>query len=667
MAKRSIERVAKKAMALDAKARAALTKKVLGAKRGATPIADAKFDGLTMDSFVNYQMNMGVGAQNPLSSASYGFNPITRIRTLLEWIHRGSWLGGQAVDVIAEDMTRMGIELSGDMKPEDMEKIEEAAVVTGIWKGIKECIQWGRLYGGCIAVMMIDGQDWSTPLRLDRIGKGQFKGLLVLDRWMVDPTLFDLVTEAGPEIGMPKYYTVVADAPALPRVKIHYSRVMRQVGVELPYWQKVMENLWGESILERLYDRMIAFDSASTGAAQLVYKSYIRTYKVKDLRSIATQGGKAFNALQLYVDILRRFQNLEGISLMDSEDEFEGNTSGGQGITGMANVLDQFAQQLSGALGIPLVRLFGQSPTGFNSGDTDIRLYYDSIKQRQESTLRIPVTRIYRALAQSEGIEFKEGTSIQFRNLWQLTEDQKADVATKITQAVTQAHEAGLVSDQAAMKELKQSSHETGIFTNISDEDIDAADDEPIPAAEAAMQQTAELGLGPKAPGEEGEEESGKPAAKPGKGAEEKPAKKTAKDTMQSVSRAERLFGLQVVIENPKDSHRTGFNWEAILAGDYGYIRNTVGADGDPLDCFVGTGDQIFIIDQIRKRDDGKPQFDEHKIMLGYLGMQAALSDYLRSYTDNAWERLGAITRVTAGELEDWIKGADLSLPYRRR
>ena len=46
--------------------------------------------------------------------------------------------------------------------------------------------------------------------------------------------------------------------------------------------------------MERLYDRMIAFDSATTGAAQLVHKSYLRTFKVQKLRKIATTTGYAY-------------------------------------------------------------------------------------------------------------------------------------------------------------------------------------------------------------------------------------------------------------------------------------------------------------------------------------------------------------------------------------
>ena len=230
----------------------------------------------TADSFVNFEQNLGITASNAMSSSTYGFNPITRQRTLLEWIYRGSWLGGVAVDVKADDMTRAGVDVVGEMNPKDVQELEEEAVRLGIWDKINESLKWAGLYGGSIAVLLIDGQDNETPLRLNTIRKGQFCGLLPLDRWMVEPTLYDLVTEYGPHLGTPKYYRVTSMAPALVNQKIHYSRVIRFEGIKLPYWQKVMENMWGLSVLERMYDRMVAFDSATTGAAQLVYKSYIR-------------------------------------------------------------------------------------------------------------------------------------------------------------------------------------------------------------------------------------------------------------------------------------------------------------------------------------------------------------------------------------------------------
>lgn len=440
----------------------------------------------TLDSFVNFAQRLGIGANNALSTSSYGFNPITRVRTQLEWIHRGSWLGGVAVDVVAEDMTRAGVQIKGALPPDHIEQIEEAATTLGVWPALKETVQWARLYGGAIAVMMIDGQKPETPLRLDTVGKGQFKGLLVLDRWMVEPTLNDLVQEAGPDMGLPKFYNVTADAPALPRLKVHYSRCIRLEGIRLPYWQRVMENLWGISVIERLYDRMVAFDSATTGAAQLVYKSYLRTMKVKNLREIVAAGGDIMNGLVAQFDLMRRYQGIEGITLIDGEDEFE--ATGHSAFSGLSEALAQFGQQISGALQIPLVRLFGQSPAGFGSGDNDVRLYYDGIASQQKKDLKVGVTKVYRMIAQSEGIDVPKGFSIEFRPLWQLSEGDKADVASKVVDSVVKAQESGLLNDQTAMKELRQSSGVTGVFTNITDEDIDAASVEteppPLPNAE---------------------------------------------------------------------------------------------------------------------------------------------------------------------------------------
>jgi len=198
----------------------------------------------TFDSFVNFAHKLGVGADNALTSGTYGFNPVTRNRLGLEWIHRGSWLGGVAVDCVADDMTRAGVEFLCEMDPSDQEVIETEAATLGVWDALNDTVKWSRLYGGAICVMLIDGQDMKTPLKLDAIKPDQFKGLVALDRWMVEPTLEDLVTEFGPHLGLPRFYKVQANAPSLRGQTIHYSRLAcRLVGVKLPYQQAMTENL----------------------------------------------------------------------------------------------------------------------------------------------------------------------------------------------------------------------------------------------------------------------------------------------------------------------------------------------------------------------------------------------------------------------------------------
>ncbi|ENV16954.1 MULTISPECIES: DUF1073 domain-containing protein [Acinetobacter] len=434
----------------------------------------------TADSFQNFAARVGLGAGSQHDQSTYSANYLSRNRLLVESMYRSSWVVGQVVDVVADDMTREGINMRGLQSPEDAEEINQELDRLQVWDKLNKTIKWSRLYGGAIAVMMIDGQNVSTPLNINTVAKDQFKGLIVLDRWMVVPSLEDLVTEYGPYYGMPKYYDVITDSVGLCNQKIHYSRVVRMDGVELPYWQAIAENLWGQSVIERLEDRLTIFDSATLGAGQLVYKAHLRTYKVKGLREIIAKGGRLYDALVKQIQQIRQWQSNEGMTLMDAEDTFETHQ---YSFTGLDNLLMQFGQQIAGATGIPLVRLFGQSPAGFSAtGESDLSNYYDNINQQQEGRMRTPLQTLLAVVSLSKlGKALPNSFKFDFASLWQIDEKVKADVANTVAQAVTTVEESGLISRKTALKELRQSSEVTGIFSHITDEEIEAADDDPPP------------------------------------------------------------------------------------------------------------------------------------------------------------------------------------------
>lgn len=450
----------------------------------------------TSDSFQNLMARTGIGASNLASGARYGFNPVTRNRVEMEFVYRGSWIAGMAVDCVAEDMTREGVEILSEIDPDTIESIEREASLLNVWESLAETIKWARLYGGAIGVMLIDGQDVSTPLRLDTIEKGQFKGILPLDRWMVMPSQTDLVTDYGPDFGNPKFYDVIKDARALMNMKVHHSRVIRLEGVSLPYWQKIAENGWGQSVLERLWDRLVAFDSATNGVAQLVYKAHLRTFKVKGLRDLIAMGGPALEGFVKQVEMMRAYQSNEGITIMDSEDEFDAHQFT---FSGLPDTIEKFADQISGALGVPKTRLFGMAPGGLNaSGEGDLRNYYDSIKQQQERRLKLGVMKVYDALHRSvTGDEPPEGFDVKFRSLWQMSDSDKASITTSVTDAVCKASDSGIIDRATALKELRQASQVTGIFTNVTDEQITEAEDEPPPNMGEMNGETPQSGENP--------------------------------------------------------------------------------------------------------------------------------------------------------------------------
>jgi phage-related protein (TIGR01555 family) len=441
-------------------------------------------DAMVTDGFANFNSRLGVGAvDNNLSQGHYQPNLLTRNRLQLENAYRGNWIVGNIVDAIAEDMTRAKIELRHAGDPSESSEMERAFTRMGIWGDIAEAIKWSRLYGGAITVMIIEGQDLSTPLNMDTIAKGAFKGLVTYDRWQLQPSLDDLIrVEEGAEAGMPRYYSIVnnitSGIDATLGAKIHYSRVIRFTGIQLPYFQAITEMFWGESIIERLFDRLISFDTATMGAANLVDRAYLRTIGVDGLREILAAGGKAEEGLISMFSYMRMLQNNEGLTLTDKNDNFQTHSYTFSGVT---DIILQFGQQLAGASGIPLVRLFGQSPSGMSAtGESDMRMYYDTILSKQESMLREGVQRIISATYRSlYGKPIPTDTTFEFQSLWQMSAIDKSTIANNITTAITTAYQAGILNDATALKELKQSSEITGIYTNVTDEQIEEAENMP--------------------------------------------------------------------------------------------------------------------------------------------------------------------------------------------
>lgn len=441
------------------------------------------FDLSTGDSFTNFLAKLGANTQNLQSYSQYSLSPfVTRNRIDLEAAYRSSWLVGQVVDTIAEDMTREGVTINSKLPPEDVKLIQSTFTDLNIWHELANTIKWARLYGGAIAVILTEGADYEKPLNINAIGKGRFKGLVVFDRWMLDPSFGDLVTEIGPSMGKPKYYRILPGMPALSGQRVHYSRVIRFDGIELPYYQRLAENLWGLSVVERMYDRLVAFDSATQGASQLLHKAHLRTIQVKGFREALALGGATESAVVKQFNYIRLLQTLEGLTVLDGDDNFQVHP---YSFSGISDVLMQFGEQISGATGIPLVRLFGQSPAGLSStGESDLRNYYDHINKLQESQMRAALVKLFDVVGRSVlGKSLPKGFEFEFNSLWQLSDTEKGQIAATDATTIASAYGAGLITKKIGMKELLQSSRVSGRFTNITEEDIESAKEE-VPAGE---------------------------------------------------------------------------------------------------------------------------------------------------------------------------------------
>lgn len=127
-------------------------------------------------------------------------------------------------------------------------------------------------------------------------------------------------------------------------------------------------------------------------------------------------------------------------------------------------------------------------------------------------------------------------------------------------------------------------------------------------------------------------------------------------------------FGLPLVIETPMYQPRCGKAdgkpFATVQQAHYGYIRGTKGADGDAVDCFIGPAldsELVFVVNQHNKAGE----FDEHKVMLGFLDVESARMAYLGSY-EQGWTGLGSIVPASLRAFKRWLKtGASKKTPFQ--
>ena len=646
----------------------------------------------TLDSFQNTLARVGAdpGSGNQSIGAGYSFNPVSRYRTELEFAYRGSWIVRVAVDAVADDMTRAGIELGAELSPDDGNKLFQSMVRLNVWQSFNQAIKWARLYGGAICVPIIDGQDPKTPLKIETVGPGQFKGLLVLDRWMCQPSTMDLVTiddlsrGASPaDLGLPRYYDVGAGLQGAgapySSMRIHHSRALRFDGLDLPFFQKLAENYWGLSVIEPLYDRLVAFDSTTQGAAQLVYKAHLRVWKMAEMAQLFGEDAAAAALVANRVRMVAQFQSNEGITLIDRDDELQMST---YSFAGLSDMMLQFGQQVAGSLQIPMTRLFGQAPAGLNrTGESDLRNYEDGILHQQELRLRRPVDVVLRLTARSEKVVLPEGFWWNFKQLRQLTDEQKGALATQVTGAVTQAEQQGLVSKRIAAKELQQSSRRTGIFTNIDDDYLEQLDADPPQMGEPGMEGMGAgdpgMGYPGMEPGMEGEAATGSDGSA-GTPPPEYRAPESEDAASPSTSRrrpqwhvhlgdSSRLItwhGLPIYLETLEGETRAGLRgWANPMPCHYGFFRMTGSAEGagEGMDVFVGpdeSSETVYVVNQLNPETG---EFDEHKPMVNFLTRPLALRAYQRSYSDGmASARVGSVATMSVPDFKKWLETHDV-------
>lgn len=430
------------------------------------------------DSFQNTLARMGFATPNVTEGASYPLTRLTRNYNLMTALYRNHWIVRRVIDTVAKDMIKNWVEFTSGITPEETDLINRAVRKYGIKAKLIEAIIWARLYGGSAALMVIDGdEDLEQPLNIKNIMPGQFKGLIVLDRWSgIYPQLTTVEDINSPDFGLPEFY-MITDAEHSKDIKIHHSRILRFVGDLLPLWEKMAESYWGASIIERLFDELKKRDNTSANIASLVFLSNLRVLKMQDYGQVLSiTNSKAQKSLYDTLQAQNILMNNMGLYVLDKDDDFQVFS---QSFSGLEDIYEKFMLDIAGASNIPATRLFGRSPAGMNStGEGEETNYNNDIEQEQENSLRFQLDKLFPVIAMSVLGYLPDDLDFNFNPVENISQKEIAERIYRSTEAVRGAYTDGIISQQIAMKELKHLGKRLGVFTNITDEDIDMASNE---------------------------------------------------------------------------------------------------------------------------------------------------------------------------------------------
>lgn len=437
----------------------------------------------------------GLGTSN--DKATQGV-PVWRTRWTpeqLEALYRFNVYAAMYIDKIGDEATRKGWRLEiPNTEPEDLAKEQERFDKRlRIPSTIADGVRWGRLYGGCIAVMVTEedmaptppGRSphaWlQTPLRPERVRRLCALPLFTCtaeaypDSWETDVR--------RPEYGEPSIWYVQPDVQyggvadeirTIEQVEgwgdfgngvlIHRSRVIWFRGNVLP--RRVRNRYSGvdDSVLERSWDAIQSVTSADQAMAVLTHELKIDVIKLAKLSAIATSD-EGEQALHRRLKQIAQGKSLLNAIVIGDDEDFAQHHSP---VTGFADLHDKAEGTFSAASQIPKTAVYGEPPSGLNTdGESHRDNWFRTVAAWQETYLRPRLEALYRVVLASDdgptGGQIPEDWSIEFADLDQPTTETRVKNLHTLAMAANEMVKMGVLSLEQATRVLVAVAAQMGV------------------------------------------------------------------------------------------------------------------------------------------------------------------------------------------------------------
>lgn len=365
----------------------------------------------------------------------------------LDNLYKSNATASKIVDKPVQDMMRQGYYFGG-IAGKELKKLGAEFDRLKLDVHLSRAMRLSRLHGkSYILLATADNMTLDTPINT---GKGLSYITTLSVSQLAAGNEMRPASEAQGCYDKPVYYRLQKGAGSTGTEIIHHSRI-----IEIKWGD-------GDSVLQNIHSELLRFASVNANAASLVHEAKIDIIKTPDLANQIQNQGDAIVKRFALVGMLK---GNNGTVLLDKEEDYQSKT---YNFSGLPDLMQEFAVQLSGVADIPFTILFGRSPAGLNStGEHDLKNYYDTVGSYQRDYLRPVLQKLLNMI--SGYLLPNEDITLIFSPLWQIDEKTLSEIEKNNAERDIKYLENGIVTEAQIAKQLV----EQDTYTVIDDEHIE--------------------------------------------------------------------------------------------------------------------------------------------------------------------------------------------------
>ena len=363
----------------------------------------------------------------------------------LAYTYKSNGFAKLAVDLPVSDCFRNGgyVLDSATLESDELKHLQEYMEEHDT-EIIKQCLRWGRLYGGGLILVNTD-QDPDTPFNPETIHNKNVE-FLACDRWQCYPEAQSLY--------LAKKFILQDNTmgEAGNNVEFDVSRVKTFTGEVQPYFIRNQLQGWGASIFESIIPQLNQYIKANSVILELLDEAKIDILKIFELSSLlGSKDGEA--NVRRRCEIFAQQKNYKNMGVMDSNDDYIQKT---MSFGGLNEILEKIFLLICSSLRIPYSKVFGRGASGFSSGEDDLENYNAMIM----SELRVPAQPIIKWIAQIRACQLfgrkVDDLTVIWKPLRVLSEKEEQELKTQKVNAYNTLLMSGVLTRKQVAEKLVQ-------------------------------------------------------------------------------------------------------------------------------------------------------------------------------------------------------------------